>query len=187
MKSIVPVLHDAQSFARGARFSLPVVAALLVAFAAAPAQAAGTPQQFTATIGGKPFASDDDGLLLILPTKGVFNINAVTQGASVYPPPKTPIDRVHINCRGYEGKPQTFGAADFTSGRCYATFQRGTKPYGKAPDADFMTDGAANKVEITAVRGKVLEGRFSFEMKDKATGERISIKDGKFTVEDRQL
>ena len=177
------------SAAHATALSTAIATAFTAALFLAPptAHAADTTQQFSANIAGKTWESDNDGLLLIFPTKGVFNINAVTKGASAYPPPKTPVDRLHIMCTGYAGKAAKFGPAEFTSRRCYATFQRGTKPYGKAPDAEFTTDGAANSLEITAVRGKVLEGRFSFEMKDKATGERISIKDGKFLVEDRQL
>ena len=69
------------------------------------AQADKTPQRLSATVDGKLFERDDDGILYLVPTKGVLSLMASTKGAAAYPPPKTPVNKLSINCRNYDGKP----------------------------------------------------------------------------------
>jgi hypothetical protein len=147
-----------------------------------------TPQKLSAKIAGITFESDDASILYLMPSKGVINIIASTKGASAYPPPKTPIDRLSIICRSFESKPVVYTAKDFGSYGCEATFTKGEskKPFGD-PEAEYRIRDGKNSLEITSVKGKVIEGKFSFEMIDKKTGNKISITDGVFKVEDRQL
>ncbi|TAG80445.1 MAG: hypothetical protein EAZ21_08160, partial [Betaproteobacteria bacterium] len=54
-------------------------------------------QSFTATVDGKPFESDNDGIIVV-PTTGSVTISASTKGFSAYPPPKGFADRISIAC-----------------------------------------------------------------------------------------
>ena len=124
-----------------------------------PAQAA-TTQKLSATIDGKVFESDDDGILYLMPTKGVLNLIASTKGASAYPPPKTPIDRLSVICRGFDSKPVKFIAKDFGNHGCEARFIKGESkvPFGE-PEAEYDSRfGKNNTFEVTSVNGKVIEG-----------------------------
>lgn len=147
-----------------------------------------TPQKLSAAIAGKTFESDDDGILYLMPTKNVLNLIASTKGASAYPPPKTPIDRLSIKCSNFDNKPQKYAAKDFGSYGCEVTFTKGVskKPFGD-PEAEYRIVDGKNSFEITSVNGKVIEGKFSFEMIDPKTKARLSITDGTFKAEDRQL
>lgn len=147
-----------------------------------------TPQKFSAKIAGVSFESDDDGILYLMPTKGVINIIVTTKGASAYPPPKTPIDNLSIICRHFEGKPIHYAAKDFGSNGCEVTFTKNQskKPFGK-PGAEFKIVDGNNSLEITSVKGKVIEGKFSFEMIEEKTGKKMSVTEGVFKAEDRQL
>lgn len=147
-----------------------------------------TPQKLSATIAGKSFESDDDGILYLMPAKTGLNLIASTKGASAYPPPKTPVDRLSINCRNFDSKPRKYGPKDFGSHGCEVTFTKGVspKPFGD-PEAEYRIVDGKNSFEITSVSGKVIEGRFSFEMIDPKTKARLSITDGIFKAEDRQL
>lgn len=146
-----------------------------------------TTQNLSATIDGKKFESDDAGILYLMPTKNGFNLIAGTKGASAYPPPKTPTDRLSFNCRNFEGRPRKYTARDFGSSGCEVTFVRGESkvPFG-APDAEYRHTGGNNAFEITAVNGKVIEGKFSLEMVEIKTRAKIKITDGVFKAEDRQ-
>jgi hypothetical protein len=62
---------------------------------------ADTPQKLSATVDGKLFESDDDSIMYLLPRPGVFNLIASTKGSATYPPPKTPVDRLSINCNNF--------------------------------------------------------------------------------------
>lgn len=152
-----------------------------------PATAA-TPQNLSATIDGKKFESDDDGITYLMPTKGVLNLIASTKGASAYPPPKTPIDRLSVICRGFDGKPVKFIAKDFGNHGCEARFLKNESkvPFG-APEAEYDTRYGKNSTfEITSVNGKVIEGKFRFEMKEKNSRAALVVIDGTFKAEDRQ-
>ncbi len=147
-----------------------------------------TPQNLGATIDGKLFESDDDGILYLIPTKGVLNLIASTKGAAAYPPPKTPVDKLSINCRNFDGKPVKFTFANSGSRSCEVTFTKGVskKPFGD-PEAEYhMVDGK-NQLEIRSVKGKVIEGTFSFDLVEVKTKAKMSITGGTFKAEDRQL
>ena len=49
-----------------------------------------------------------------------------------------------------------------------------------------MVDGK-NQLEITSVKGKVIEGTFSFELVEVKTKTKMTITGGTFKAEDRQL
>ena len=152
-----------------------------------PATAA-TPQNLSATIDGNKFESDDDGILYLMPTTGVLNLSASTKGASAYPPPKTPIDRLSVICRGFDGKPVKFIAKDFGNHGCEARFIKGQSkvPFGE-PEAEYDSRyGKNNTFEVTSVKGKVIEGKFHFEMKEKKPKAALVVIDGTFNAEDRQ-
>ncbi|MES2935248.1 MAG: hypothetical protein V4805_17375 [Pseudomonadota bacterium] len=146
-----------------------------------------TPQQLSAKVGGQLFESDDDGILYLIPTKGVFNLIASTKGASAYPPPTALSDRLSIICRNFDGKPIKYLAKDFGNHGCEARFIKGEskKPFGD-PVAEFDARDGKNMIEITAVNGKVIEGKFYFEMKDIKTKAPLGISEGTFKAEDRQ-
>ncbi len=149
---------------------------------------AATPQNLSATIDGKKFESDDDGILYLMPTKGVLNLIASTKGASAYPPPKTPIDRLSVICRGFDGKPVKFIAKDFGNHGCEARFIKNESkvPFGE-PEVEYDSRyGKNNTFEITSVNGKVIEGKFHFEMKEKKPKAVLVVIDGTFKAEDRQ-
>lgn len=174
------------------RPALPPCSAAMLAFMTAlsglsgPARA-DTPQKLTATIDGKPFESDDDSILYLMPTKSVLNLSAATKGASAYPPPKTPTDRLLITCRNFDGKPRKYVAKDFGSHGCEVRFVRGeSRSPGGEPQAEYKLADGDKLFEITSVSGKLIEGRFAFDMVDAKTRARLKIEGGSFKAEDRQ-
>ena len=146
-------------------------------------------QSLTASVGGTKFESDDPGITYLMPTKTVLNLIAKTKGASAYPPPKTPIDRLSIVCKNFQGKAVRFEAKDFGGHGCEAVFVKGEspKPFGE-PQAEYrMVPGGKNWIEITGVKGKVIDGKFALEAADTKTKATIVITEGVFRAEDRQL
>jgi hypothetical protein len=159
----------------------------LVTLGSAAAVSADTPQQFSARVGDAVFTSDDDGITLI-PIGSSFTLTAATAGASAYPPPKTRVDRLSIICDGYTaGAPFRLDAAAFSRSNCEVRYVYGTRPFGEAPEAEYQLDKSSDDqlFEVTAARGKVIEGRFRFQLRDEA-GRRLPIVDGRFVAEDRQ-
>jgi hypothetical protein len=143
-------------------------------------------QWLTAKVDGAAFAGDDDTILLV-PLQGTFTLQAATAGAAAYPPPKTPIDRLSITCDAFTpGQPMTLGAKDFASSQCRATFIKGAAAGTEGDEYSLDKAGAGILFEITASHGKVIEGRFAFPMKNKA-GKALTLSDGHFVAEDRQL
>ena len=144
-------------------------------------------QRLSATVDGKAFEGDDDTILYLTPTKGVLNLIASTKGAAAYPPPKTPVDKLSINCRNYDGKPVNFAFASSGSRSCEVSFAKGVskQPFGE-PQAEYRLADGNNHLEITSVKGKVIEGTFSFELVEVKTKARLSITGGSFKAEDRQ-
>ncbi len=147
-----------------------------------------TPQRLSATVDGKLFESDDDGILYLIPVKGVLNLIASTKGASAYPPPQTPVDKLSINCRNYDGKPVKFTFANSGSRSCDISFTKGVsqKPFGD-PVAEYRMVEGKNQLEITSVKGKVIEGTLSFELVEVKSKAKMTITGGTFKAEDRQL
>jgi hypothetical protein len=149
---------------------------------------AATPQSFKATFDGKVFESDDDSILYLSPVKGTINLIAKTKGASSYPPPKTPVDSFSIICRHFEGKPVKWSGKDFGNNGCEVQFEKGvSKKMMGDPDAAFDARDGQNMLEITSVKGKVVTGKFSFELRDKKTKAKLMVTEGSFVAEDRQL
>ncbi|MBC7917436.1 MAG: hypothetical protein H7Y28_06475 [Rhodoferax sp.] len=155
---------------------------------ALPLPAHAEPQRLSATVNGKIFESDDDGIMYLVPRKGVLNLLASTKGASAYPPPKTPVDKLSINCADYDGKPVKFTFAKSGSRSCEVSFTKGVskKPFGD-PEAEYRMVDGKNQLEITSVKGKVIEGTFSFELVEVKTKAKMTITGGTFKAEDRQL
>jgi len=165
-------------------FACPLFAAL-VATAAVHAE---TPQSFAAQVGDIAFESGDAEITLV-PIAGSFSLSASTRGASAYPPPKTRIDRLSIVCDGFaDGKPLVLDHRSFERSVCNVTFDKGTKPMGGSPEATYQLDknSADNRFEIKSASGKVYEGSFTFRLKD-GQGNAISVSQGRFKAEDRQL
>lgn len=149
---------------------------------------ANEPQSLSATVDGHHFAGDDDTILLVPLSSGEFTLNAATAGAASYPPPKTPIDRLSIMCRGYvPGKAMKLGSKEFATAACGATFSKASKEAGKdAEEYSLDKDNSATLFEVTSAHDKVIEGRFEFHMTSKA-GQALVISGGAFVAEDRQL
>ena len=149
---------------------------------------ADTPQRLSATIDGKLFESDDSGIMYLVPRKGVLNLMASTKGAGAYPPPKTLSDKLNINCNDYDGQPVKFTFAKSGSRSCEVSFTKGVskKPFGD-PEAEYRMVDGKNQLEITSVKGKVIEGTFSFELVEVKTKAKMTITGGTFKAEDRQL
>lgn len=173
---------------RSSRHSTTLTLALALALTGLSWHAAAdTPQKFTATLDGKPFESDDDGILYLMPTKTALSLTAATKGASAYPPPKTPIDRLSITCRNFEGKPRKYVAKDFGSHGCEVRFVKGeSKSPGGEPQGEYKLADGDNLFEVTSVSGKLIEGRFAFEMVELKSKARLKITAGNFKAEDRQ-
>ncbi len=148
---------------------------------------AGTPQSLSAKIDGAAFAGDDDTILLV-PLPNTFSLMASTAGAAAYPPPKTPIDRLSITCTMYTpGQSFKLTSKDFAAAACNATFSKAARAPGeKATEYALDKDSTATLFEITAAHDKVIEGRFAFRLKSER-GETLTISDGHFVAEDRQL
>jgi hypothetical protein len=160
----------------------------LITLATLSAARADEPQSMTAQVGDIAFESGDDEIILV-PIDSSFSLSASTKGAAAWPPPKTRVDRLSIVCDGFEaGKPIALDYKVFERSTCDVTFDRGTKPMGGTPEAEYRLDrdSADNRFEITHANGKVYEGTFSFRLKD-GKGGSIAITNGRFKAEDRQL
>jgi hypothetical protein len=165
---------------------LPLAALLMLS--ASISAGANEPQSLGAKVDGAAYAGDDDTILFVPLPSGAFSLGAATAGAASWPPPKTPINRLSIVCRGFEaGKTLKLGSKEFDNSSCDATFGKGASEAGKDAD-DYALDknSTATLFEITAARGKVIEGRFELHLKNKA-GKALAITDGRFVAEDRQL
>lgn len=148
---------------------------------------AGEPQSFSAKIDGAVFAGDDDTILLV-PLPNTFSLMVSTAGAAAYPPPKTPIDRLSITCTRYTpGQPLKLTSKDFAAAACNATFSKAARAAGEdTTEYSLDKDSPVTLFEITAAHGKLIEGRFAFRMTSKG-GNALTVSDGRFVAEDRQL
>ncbi len=146
------------------------------------------PQTLSAQIGDIAFQSGDEEILLV-PTGSSFSLSASTQGAAAWPPPKTRIDRLSIQCDGFaDGKPLTLDHKAFARSVCDVTFDKGHRSMGGAPEAEYRLDKDSpdNRFEITRADGKVYEGTFTFQLRSNR-GDTLKVRNGRFRVEDRQL
>lgn len=167
------------------RSLMPLAFAIL---ATASLARAGEPQSMSARVGDIAFESGDDEITFA-PIDSAFSLSASTKGAAAWPPPKTRVDRLGIVCDGFEdGKPLVLDHKAFERSTCDVTFEKGRKPMGGSPEASWSLDKDAtdNRLEITRANGKVYEGTFSFRLKDEHGGT-ITVTNGRFRVEDRQL
>lgn len=155
--------------------------------AALSAARADEPQSLTAQVGDIAFRSGDAEISLV-PIGDKFSLSASTEGAAAWPPPKTRIDRLSIVCDDFaDGKPLLLDHKAFDRSTCDVRFEKGTRPMGGTPEAEYHLDknDAANRFEITRANGKVYEGTFSFHLKDDQGGT-IGVANGRFKAEDRQ-
>jgi hypothetical protein len=147
------------------------------------------PQSLSALVDGARFAGDNHTILLVPLPSGEFTLNVATAGAASWPPPKTPIERLSVVCKGYApGKTFKLGSADFGgTSNCYARFIKESAEPGKDAD-EYSLDKAHPTIsfEVTAAHGKVIEGSFQMRLANKA-GKVLTITDGRFVAEDRQL
>ncbi|MBO9664036.1 hypothetical protein [Dokdonella sp.] len=146
------------------------------------------PQSMTAQVGDIAFESGDAEITLV-PIGDKFSLSASTRGAAAWPPPKTRVDRLSIVCDGFvDGKPLVLDHKAFERSTCDVRFEKGTRPMGGSPEAEYRLDkdSAENRFEITRANGKVYEGTFSFRLKDDRGGA-AAVANGRFKVEDRQL
>lgn len=160
------------------------VSALIVVFVCAPFSAhADEPQSLSATVNGVRFAGDDDTILFVPLESGTFSLGASSAGAASYPPPKTPIDRLSIVCDGFiPGKPLKLGKNQFLPATCDATFTLG------ANDKSFTLDKESvdNRFEISTTHAKLIEGSFELHLISNS-GEVMTVSEGRFVAEDRQM
>lgn len=161
----------------------------IAAIMACTACGAEEPQSLSALVDGTRFAGDNDTIVLVPLPSGQFTLDAATAGAAGWPPPKTPIERLSIVCKGYApGKTFKLGSADFgASSHCYAKFIKESSEPGKAAD-EYLLDKANPTIsfEVTAAHGKVIEGTFQMRLIN-SSGRTLTIGDGHFVAEDRQL
>jgi hypothetical protein len=146
-------------------------------------------QSLKATIDGKVFESDDDGITLV-PVARSFSLSAITKGFSNYPSPPGLSDRLAIACRNFDGKAVKYTADDFAYGRCNASFAKGQskQPFGKDEalfEVSNKTVSPKTMIEITKASGKVIEGRFVLEMIEEGKSRKVNV-EGTFKAEDRQ-
>ncbi len=169
---------------------IPVLRCLAFAAVLLPLTALAETQTLNARIDDAEFVSDDDSISLVPVgnSSGSFSLSASTQGASAWPPPKTPIDRLSIICSGLvAGQPVKLDSRNFSRAECDVRFAKGVKSMGGDPDAEYTLDKqhAANLFEVERAEGKRYGGRFSFRLLD-AAGQAHTVS-GSFQAEDRQL
>lgn len=163
---------------------------LLLTAVLLPLAALAETQSLNARIDAAEFVSDDDSISLVPigNSSGSFSLSASTKGASAWPPPKTPVDRIGIVCSGLRaGKPVKLGSQNFSRAECDVVFSKGVKVMGGEPDAEYKLDKqyAGNLFEIERAEGKRYIGSFSFRLLD-AAGQAHPLS-GRFEAEDRQL
>ncbi len=179
-------------FSSLASFSLALLATSL-AVSSATAQ---TKQSFTATVDGKSWESDHDGITVVPVTMGSGNVTiiAITKGFSGYPPPKGFADRFTLMC------PLPKAAVKFQVGtpsstQCFVKFARAERSmmspdYKTTPnEGEFTSDAKASakgSVNFTKVAGKLIEGDFQATLTDQKTKKTITV-EGKFKGLDEQV
>ena len=152
-------------------------------------------QSFTATVDGKSWESDNQGINVIpVSLGGSVTITASTKGFSAYPPPKGFADQVSIVCP-LPKKPERFIVTRSQPNSCRISF---TKAARNVMSPDYATTkhegefesmgGSSDKgyVNFTAVSGKTIEGEFSAELVETTTKKKIAVS-GKFRGFDKQV
>lgn len=178
---------------RHAKISAHVLASVMASALAALGVASNAlaQQGFTATVDGKPFESDHDGITVV-PTNTSVSIGARTKGFGAYPPPKGFADRVSIMCP-LPKAPRKFSTSS-SGGACLVQWTKAPrsmmdKDYKTTPhEGEFVSSAAPTDsgfVNFTKVQGKMIEGEFEAQLVDKAAKKTIRVS-GKFKGLDEQ-
>jgi hypothetical protein len=174
--------------------SLAVLSIASVGFAAtALAQ-----QSFTATVDGKAWESDNDGINVVPvalgSSRGAVTITATSKGFSGYPTPKGFPDSFSIVCP-MPKKPERMTTARSSSDVCRVNFTKAARSmmspdYAKTKnEGEFITKGDAGDkgfVNFTKVSGKNIEGDFAVELTEETSKKKITVS-GKFIGVDKQV
>ena len=155
-------------------------------------------QSFTATVDGKAWESDNDGINVVPvalgSSEGTVTITASSKGFSAYPPPKGFPDRLSIVCP-MPKKAERMTTARGSSEVCRVSLTKAERSimspdYAKTKnDGEFATLGSTGDrgyVNFTLVAGKTIVGEFSVELTEATTKKKIAVS-GKFSGVDRQL
>jgi hypothetical protein len=196
MNSIHPTL-SVSTFLRTFHFAsrLTVAAAAITLGFAATASAQ---QSFTATVDGKAWESDNDGVSVIPvalgSSRGTVTITATSKGFSGYPTPKGFPDSFSIVCP-MPKKAERMTTARGSSEVCRVSFTKAARSmmspdYAKTKnEGEFVTKGASGDkgyVNFTKVSGKNIEGEFAVELTEETSKKTIAVS-GKFRGTDQQM
>jgi hypothetical protein len=155
-------------------------------------------QSFTATVDGKSWESDNDGVNVIPvafgTSRGTVTITATSKGFSGYPTPKGFPDSFSIVCP-MPKKTERMTTARGSSDVCRVSFTKAARSmmspdYAKTKnEGEFITKGEAGDkgyVNFTKVSGKNIEGEFSVELAEETSKKKIAVS-GKFSGIDKQV
>ncbi|MGL4232518.1 MAG: hypothetical protein ACRDAM_06870 [Casimicrobium sp.] len=155
-------------------------------------------QSFTATVDGKAWESDNDGInvmpVALGTSRGTVTITATSKGFSGYPTPKGFPDSFSIVCP-MPKKPERMTTARSSSEVCRVSFTKAARSmmspdYAKTKnEGEFVTKGDAGDkgyVNFTKVSGKNIEGEFLVELTEQATKKTMAVS-GKFRGIDQQV
>jgi hypothetical protein len=177
--------------------SFALVAALIIATFgfAATAQAQ---QSFNASVDGKTWESDNDGInvmpVALGTSRGTVTITATSKGFSGFPTPKGFPDNFSIVCP-MPKKAERMTTARSSSDVCRVSFTKAARSmmspdYAKTKnEGEFLTAGNAGDkgyVNFTKVSGKNIEGEFSVELTEETSKKKIAVT-GKFVGIDQQV
>jgi hypothetical protein len=155
-------------------------------------------QSFTATIDGKSWESDNDGINVIPvapgTSRGTVTITATSKGFSGYPTPKGFPDSFSIVCP-MPKKAERMTTARGSSDVCRVSFTKAQRSmmspdYAKTRnEGEFVSMGDAGDksyVNFTKVSGKTIDGEFSVELIEEVSKKKIAVT-GKFVGIDQQV
>jgi hypothetical protein len=194
-KKLASALKQATAFnfASGSAIAIAIAIAPLGFSAAVNAQ-----QSFTATVDGKAWESDNDGInvmpVALGTSRGTVTITATSKGFSGYPTPKGFPDSFSIVCP-MPKKAERMTTARGSSDVCRVSFTKAARSmmspdYAKTKnEGEFRTAGSAGDkgyVNFTKVSGKNIEGEFSVELTEETSKKKITAS-GKFSGVDQQV
>jgi hypothetical protein len=177
--------------------SIALLQALVIA-ASGVAATVNAQQSFTATVDGKAWESDNDGINVIPvalgTSRGTVTISATSKGFSGYPPPKGFPDSFSIVCP-MPKKAERMSTARSSSEVCRVSFIKAVRSmmspdYAKTKnEGEFLTVGNVGDkgyVNFTKVSGKNVEGEFAVELTEETSKKKIAVA-GKFSGVDQQV
>ncbi len=152
-------------------------------------------QTFTATVDGKTWESDNNGINVIpVSMGGSVTITAVSKGFSAYPPPKGFADQLSIVCPMPKKSERSIATRNQSNG-CRVSFTKAVRNI-MSPDwattkneGEFESMGGSGDkgyVNFTTVSGKTIEGEFAVELVETTTKKKIAVS-GKFRGIDKQI